>query len=71
MTETAKRPGRLLKISDVIREVSLSRATIYRMIERGDFPRSHQISPMRVVWREDEIEAWKQEALNGAFNAAA
>lgn len=69
MTEPARRPGRLLKISEVVREVSLHRATIYRMIKRGEFPRSYPIGRQRVVWREDQIEAWKHEALTGAFSA--
>jgi len=71
LTDRAIRPGRLLKMSDVVREVSLHRATIYRMIRRGEFPSSHLISRRRVVWREDEIEAWKQQALAGAFTSAA
>lgn len=66
MTEPVFRPGRLLKMSDVVREVSLHRATIYRMIRRGEFPRSHPISRGRVAWREDEVEAWKRQALAGA-----
>lgn len=59
------RPGRLLKMSDVTREVSLHRATIYRMIARGEFPRGYPISRNRVAWPESEIEAWKQQALSG------
>ncbi|MDR3408430.1 MAG: AlpA family phage regulatory protein [Methylovirgula sp.] len=64
-------PGRLLKMSDVSREVSLHRATIYRMIARGEFPRGRPISRGRVAWTEAEIETWKQQALTGAFSHAA
>lgn len=66
-----RRPGRLLKMSDVVREVSLHRATIYRMIARGEFPRGHLISRGRVAWREADIEDWKQQALAGSFSSAA
>jgi len=64
-------PGRLLKMSDVTREVSLHRVTIYRMIRRGEFPPAHPISRGRVAWAESDIEAWKQKTLTGAFCAPA
>lgn len=64
-------PGRLLKISDVVREVSLSQATIYRMMARGEFPRSRVISRQRVAWIEAEIEAWKQQTLAAAMSSEA
>ncbi len=60
-------PGRLLKMADVAREVSLHRATIYRLIRRGHFPKGRQLTPGRVIWTEREVEAWKQQALAGGF----
>lgn len=60
-------PGRLLKMADVAREVSLHRATIYRLIRRGDFPKGRQLTRGRVIWTEREVEAWKQQALAGGF----
>lgn len=70
-SNAAQRPGRLLKMNDVVREVSLSRATIYRLIARGEFPRGRPISRARVAWVEAEIEAWKQQTLTGALSSAA
>ena len=59
-------PGRLLKIRDVIAETSLGRRTIYRLMRAGDFPKSRKISPQRVAWSADEIDAWKRrQPLNG------
>ena len=49
----------LLTIPEVVAEVGLSRATIYRRVASGDFPRPIQLSPRRVAWRESWIEAWK------------
>lgn len=62
-TATATRqpsPGRFLKISDVTRETSLHRATIYRRVGRGEFPAPQPIGGGRVAWRESDIEAWKE-----------
>lgn len=57
MTEQS---GRLLKIRDVVAETSLHRATIYREIAAGRFPRARKISPQRVAWPADDVEAWKR-----------
>lgn len=65
--QLASSPGRLLKMADVAREVSLHRATIYRLIRRGDFPKGRQLTQGRVIWTEREVEAWKQQALAGGF----
>jgi prophage regulatory protein len=48
----------LLKIRDVTRLTSLHRATIYRAIERGEFPKQVRISRSRVAWRAAEISDW-------------
>lgn len=50
---------RYLKRRDVEREVSLSRATIYRYMEAGIFPRPVRIGPNRVCWRESDLRRWK------------
>ncbi len=50
--------GRLLKIRELVAETSLSRATIYRAIRRGEFPDRIKLSPRRVGWPEAEIAAW-------------
>lgn len=51
-------PQRMLKIRDVVELTSLHRATIYRLIDRGEFPANRKLSPQRVGWRADAIEAW-------------
>lgn len=51
---------RLLKIREVVTVTSLSRATIYRTIRRGEFPDRIKLSPRRVGWPEAEIAAWIQ-----------
>jgi prophage regulatory protein len=50
--------SRLLKINQVVDETSLSRATIYRAIGRGEFPDRIKLSPRRVGWAEAEVTAW-------------
>lgn len=42
----------------VERVTSLSRATIYRMMGRKEFPRGHKLSTNRVGWSVGEIRHW-------------
>lgn len=54
---------RFLRLPEVKAEVGLSRATIYRMIAREEFPRHHQLSARCVGWYESQIAAWKAQRL--------
>lgn len=49
----------LLRLPEVIQRTGLSRATIYRFIEKNAFPQPVKILNSRIVsWRSDEIQAW-------------
>ncbi|KIH76888.1 hypothetical protein GFER_07275 [Geoalkalibacter ferrihydriticus DSM 17813] len=47
-----------LSIWQVTTMVNLSKATIYRMIQSGDFPGAYRLSPKRVGWLQSEIQGW-------------
>ncbi|WJS97864.1 helix-turn-helix transcriptional regulator [Novosphingobium humi] len=47
-----------LRMPDVIRRTGMSRATVYRRIGAGEFPRQRQISPNVVGWLDHEITEW-------------
>ena len=49
---------RALRLEEVLGLVSLSSATVYRMMSRGEFPRSVQIGVRATGWRSDEIDEW-------------
>ncbi|NVO22622.1 helix-turn-helix transcriptional regulator [Donghicola mangrovi] len=49
---------KLIKIKDVCAITKLSRATIYRKQQAGDFPSAIQLSVRSVAWYADEIEVW-------------
>lgn len=48
----------ILKMRDVARLTSLHRATIYRLIEREEFPRQIRLGRRRVGWRAADVNAW-------------
>ena len=47
-----------LKLREVVALTSISRSTIYRYMQSGDFPESHRITKGRVAWLKSEIEEW-------------
>jgi prophage regulatory protein len=53
-------PDRIYKIHEVSELVSLSKATIYRLIRLGEFPEPRQLTPARtrVGWRGRDIIRW-------------
>ena len=53
------RPGRYLAWREVAHETGLSRTTAWRLQKRGEFPRPYALSPGRVAYRADEVEAWR------------
>jgi prophage regulatory protein len=42
----------------VTQKTGLSRATIYRYMAQGLFPRHRKIGPGRVAWLASEVTAW-------------
>lgn len=49
-----------LTLDDVCRRLSVSRATLWRMMRRGEFPKPCQLSPGRVGVPADELDSWQK-----------
>ena len=49
---------RLLRVKQVLELTGISRAHLYRMMERDTFPLSVQIGLKARAWRSDEVQAW-------------
>jgi len=56
--------NKLIKISEVIYQTSLSRSTIYRLINQGLFPEQVKLSTRSSAWVESEIDDWIKERSN-------
>ena len=50
----------LLTIEQVLRLIPVSRATLFNMERRGDFPKGFFISNNRKVWRTGDIAEWQR-----------
>jgi prophage regulatory protein len=46
-----------------MRRTGLSRTTVYRLVQKGDFPRPYTLSAGRVGWSSTEIEEWIMSRL--------
>ncbi|RIH70471.1 hypothetical protein BJG01_09870 [Vibrio splendidus] len=49
---------KLIAIKELTETIDVSRATIYRMMDTGEFPLSIKLSSNRVAWYEHEIMEW-------------
>ncbi len=47
-----------LKCKDIQSKLSTSRASIYRWMKSGTFPRPIQLGSNMVRWKESDINAW-------------
>ncbi len=56
--EAVSKPKRALRIVHVLHKVGISRTQLYRLIERGQFPRQFHLSARTAVWDEAEVDAW-------------
>jgi prophage regulatory protein len=69
--EAALHGRRLLTGTAVQAKTSLSRPTIWRLIRAGNFPASVKVSPGRVAWDADAVEAWIAARVGGNTAEAA
>lgn len=49
---------KLIKLKDVTEMTTLSKATIYRLIKQGSFPRQISLGPRAVAWRLSDVVTW-------------
>ena len=63
-----KKINKLIKISDVMKQTSLSRSSIYRLVNQGLFPEQVKLSTRSSAWIESEIDDWIKEKSRERFN---
>lgn len=54
---------RLLRLCDVAAHTGISRATIYRLESRGEFPSRVHTTDCAMRWSEKEVAAWMNARL--------
>tara|TARA_R110001606_G_C15378859_1_gene650229 strand:- start:1261 stop:1467 length:207 start_codon:yes stop_codon:yes gene_type:complete len=49
---------KFIRLKEVIDRTGLARATIYKYMAEGEFPKSVSLGGRSVGWVESEVEAW-------------
>jgi prophage regulatory protein len=49
---------KLVRIKELVRLLSISRANVYRSMKLGTFPKSIKLTERTTVWRLSEIDKW-------------
>ena len=55
---------RLVRMRELIKIVSMSRANIYLLMSKGQFPKNFKIGEQTAVWRLSVIEEWISQKEN-------
>ena len=50
--------SRLMRLPEVVQLTGVSRSTIYRWMENGEFPRQISLGANTVAWLESDVEDW-------------
>lgn len=61
----------IIRVRDVIRRTGLGRTTIYRLEQKGEFPKRIKLTEggYAVGWIEAEVDAWIHQLIRDAKNA--
>lgn len=54
---------RFIKLKEVMNRTGLGRSTIYKYMNKDDFPRSISLGGRAVAWVESEVHDWMAEKL--------
>lgn len=59
-------PEEFVSIGEFMKRSSLSRATVYNLIERGELPKPIRLTPNRVALSAPSVRAWFASKLEAA-----
>jgi prophage regulatory protein len=58
--------SRFISIPEFVKRSSLSRATVYNLIEAGDLPKPVRLTANRVAWPSQIVDAWFASKMEAA-----
>lgn len=58
MNDQNPKPPRLIRAAEVYGRTALSRASIWRRVRDGSFPKPVTLGYNRIAWVESDIDAW-------------
>lgn len=61
---------KLIRLPEVIALVGYSRASIYRLMDDGQFPASVKLGARAVAWRYADVSAWIESRVSAVGGAS-
>lgn len=61
----------LIRLPEVIKRTGVSRATVYRLMNKRAFPLPVKISEKAIAFVESEVNDWIENLINSSRNKAA
>ena len=58
-------PVSFYRLEEILERLTVSRATLYRMIRKSGFPRSVHLTTNRVAWPRHLVDAWIDARIRG------
>lgn len=58
---------RLITMKEVIHICGLSRPSVYRLMDAGEFPRQISVGERSVRWIEDEVVEWVKQTIEHRY----
>jgi len=55
---------RFLKLTEIVEVTGLSRSSIYRLVEIGQFPQQVKLGSRSVAWLSTEIDDWMTNRIS-------
>lgn len=65
---TDQPPERILRLNSVLECTGLSRATLYRKVQAGTFPRQVRIATRCMGWQESAVNEWLRNPMFWSVN---
>lgn len=65
---TVDTSDRILRIGTVLQVTGLSRSTLYRKIQRGEFPKQIKLSQRCAGWRQSAVNGWIRNPMFYSVN---
>ena len=62
-TMISQPPDRIIRLNTVLDRTGLSRATLYRKVQAGTFPKQVRIATRCMGWRESVINDWMRNPM--------
>lgn len=62
-THQTQKEIRLIRLTEVLHKTGLSKATLYRLMNGGDFPKNTTLGLRAVAWVESEVNQWIEQKL--------